>query len=142
MSSTTFFKRFLSDETEGQFRDIDRSDSCDICSGCNADHSRRVVLLKYDSLNGVLKMNLQQMRRNQLLIAALSSLLIASLWWIGDLPEVMYYVLPLVIFSLWIPAIMAHKQREGSSAWNVFFIVLGITVITAIVRTVWLIGRD
>ena len=87
-------------------------------------------------------MNLQQMRRNQLLIAALSSLLIASLWWIGDLPEVMYYLLPLVIFSLWIPAIMAHKQREGSIALNVFFIVLGITVITAIVRTVWLIGRD
>ena len=87
-------------------------------------------------------MNLQQMRRNQLLIAALSSVLAASLWWIGDLPEVMYYLLPLVIFSLWIPAIMTHKQREGSMAWNVFFMGLGITVIAAIVRTVWLIGRE
>jgi len=54
----------------------------------------------------------------------------------------MYYLLPLVIFSLWIPAIMTHKQREGSMAWNVFFMGLGITVITAIVCTVWLIGRE
>lgn len=86
-------------------------------------------------------MTLSQARRNQLIIAGLSSVLLATLWAVGDLPRYMYYALPFVIASLWIPAALAHKQREGSLVWNTFFGALGLAVVAVIARAVWLIGR-
>jgi len=53
----------------------------------------------------------------------------------------MYYTLPFIIAGLWIPALLVRKQLQGSLAWNLFFGVLGIAVISTIVRVVWLIGR-
>lgn len=86
-------------------------------------------------------MTLSQARRNQLIIAAISSVLLATLWGIGDLPRSMYYALPFVIVALWIPAFLAHKQRDGGLIWNSFFGVLGVAVVGVIIRAVWLIGR-
>ncbi|MEE8045996.1 MAG: hypothetical protein V3T49_04075 [Dehalococcoidia bacterium] len=86
-------------------------------------------------------MTLWQARRNQLIIAGISSVLLATLWAISDLPRSMNYALPPVIVALWIPAVFAQKQREGSPALNGFFGLLGIAVIAVVVRAVWLIGR-
>lgn len=86
-------------------------------------------------------MTLSQARRNQLIIAAISSVLLKSLWVIGDLPRSMNFSLPFVISALWVPAFLAHKQRDGSLAWNLFFGVLGLAVVGVVVRAVWLIGR-
>ncbi len=86
-------------------------------------------------------MTLHQARRNQLIIAGISSVLLATLWAIGDLPRSMYYALPFVIASLWVPAALVRRHRQGSVAWNLCFGLLGIAVVSAIVRTVWLIGR-
>lgn len=68
-------------------------------------------------------------------------MLLAALWIVGDLPQSMNYALPFVIGALWIPAFLAHKQRDGGVVWNSFFGVLGIAVVGVIVRAVWLIGR-
>ena len=87
-------------------------------------------------------MTLSQARRNQLIIAAISSVLLATLWAVGDLPRSMNYALPFAIAALWVPAFLAHKQRDGGLVWNAFFGVLGIAVIGVIVRAVWLIGRS
>ncbi|MDP6666157.1 MAG: hypothetical protein QF357_02020 [Dehalococcoidia bacterium] len=86
-------------------------------------------------------MTLRQARRNQLIIAGISTVLLATLWAIGDLPRSMYYALPFVIVSPWVPAFLAHKQREGSPGWNLFFGALGMAVTAVVVRAVWLIGR-
>lgn len=86
-------------------------------------------------------MTLYQARRNQLIIAAISTLLLGLLWTVGDLPRPMFYALPLVIVGLWVPALLVRKQLQGSLAWNLFFGLLGIAVISTIVRVVWLIGR-
>jgi branched-subunit amino acid transport protein len=86
-------------------------------------------------------LTLSQARRNQLIIAGISSVLLSMLWFAGDLPRSMYYALPLAIAALWIPAIFADKQRSGSVAWNVLFGALGIAVAVVVVRVVWLIGR-
>ncbi len=86
-------------------------------------------------------MTLRQARRNQLIIAGISSVLLVTLWAVGDLPRSMYYALPFVIAGLWIPALLVHKHRQGSLAWNMFFGLLGIAVVSVIVRAVWLIGR-
>ena len=86
-------------------------------------------------------MTLSQARRNQLIIAAISSVLLATLWAIGDLPRSMYIALPFVIAAIWIPAFLAQKQRDGGTLWNSFFGLLGIAVVGVIVRAVWLIGR-
>jgi len=86
-------------------------------------------------------LTLSQARRNQLIIAAISSVLLATLWTIGDLPRSMYYALPFVIVALWIPAALAHKQRDGGVVWNSFFGLLGLAVVSVVVRAVWLIGR-
>ena len=86
-------------------------------------------------------MTLRQARRNQLIIAGISSVLLATLWAVGDLPRSMYYALPFVIASLWVPALLVHKHRQGSLAWNMSFGLLGIAVVSVIVRAVWLIGR-
>jgi len=53
----------------------------------------------------------------------------------------MYYALPFVIVALWIPAALAHKQRDGGVVWNSFFGLLGLAVVSVVVRAVWLIGR-
>ena len=86
-------------------------------------------------------MTLYQARRNQLIIAALSTVLVAALWAVGELPVAMYYALPFVIVSLWVPALLVRKQLQGSLAWNLFLGLLGIAVISTVVRAVWLIGR-
>ena len=80
-------------------------------------------------------------RRNQLIIAGISSVLLAVLWIIGDLPRSMYYALPFVIGALWVPAALAEKQHQRSLRWNIFFGVLGLAVVSVVVRAVWLIGR-
>ena len=87
-------------------------------------------------------MTLYQARRNQLIIAGISTLLLALLWTIGDLPRSMNYALPFVIAGLWIPALLIRKQLQGSLVWNLFFGLLGFAVISTIVRAVWLIGRS
>ena len=86
-------------------------------------------------------MTLYDARRNQLIIAGISTILLAMLWIVSDLPRSMYYTLPFIIAGLWIPALLVRKQLQGSLAWNLFFGVLGIAVISTIVRVVWLIGR-
>ena len=86
-------------------------------------------------------MTLYQARRNQLIIAAISTLLLILLWKVGDLSRSMYYTLPFIIAGLWVPALLVRKQLQGSLAWNLFFGLLGIAVISTIVRAVWLIGR-
>ena len=86
-------------------------------------------------------MTLYQARRNQLTIAAISTVLLTALWTVGDLPVAMYYALPFIIVSLWIPALLVRKQFQGSIVWNLFFGLLGIAVISTVVRAVWLIGR-
>ena len=79
--------------------------------------------------------------RNQLIIAAFSSVMISILWVIGDLPFSMNYALAFVITALWVPVLLRHKQREGSMLWNVFFGLIGLVVLSIVVRVVWLIGR-
>ena len=69
-------------------------------------------------------------------------MLLAILWVIGDLPRSMHYALPFVIFALWIPAVLAHKQRDGGVRWNTLFGVLGIAVVIVVIRAVWLMGRS
>ena len=86
-------------------------------------------------------MTFYQARRNQLIIAALSTVLLAGLWAVGDLPLAMCYALPFVIVGLWVPALLVRKQLQGSLVWNLFFGLLGIAVISIVVRAVWLIGR-
>ena len=86
-------------------------------------------------------MTLYQARRNQLTIAAISTVLLTVLWTVGDLPVAMYYALPFIIVGLWIPALLVRKQFQGSIVWNLFFGLLGIAVISTVVRAVWLIGR-
>ena len=86
-------------------------------------------------------MTLSQERRNQLIIAGISTILLVALWTISDLPRSMYLALPLVIVVLWIPAVLAHKQREGSRVWNMIFGVLGLIVAAVVVWVGWLIGR-
>ena len=79
--------------------------------------------------------------RNQLIIAVFSSVMISILWVIGDLPLSMNYALTFVITALWVPVLLRHKQREGSILWTVFFALLGLAVLSIVVRAVWLIGR-
>ena len=79
--------------------------------------------------------------RSQLIIAVFSSVMISILWIIGDLPFSMNYALAFVITALWVPVLLRHKQREGSMSWNVFFGLIGLTVLSIVVRVVWLIGR-
>ncbi len=86
-------------------------------------------------------MTQSQARRNQLIIAGISTVLLSILWAVGDLPRSMYFALVPVIVALWIPAVLAHKQREGSRSWNAFFALLGIAVVAVVVRAVWLVGR-
>jgi len=86
-------------------------------------------------------MTLTRVRRNQLIIAGISSVLLATLWGVGDLPKHMNLALPFVIASLWFPAALAHKQREASLGWNLIFGVIGIAVLLVVGRAVWLIGR-
>ena len=86
-------------------------------------------------------MTLYQARRIQLIIAGISTLLLATLWTVGDLPRSMYYALPFTIAGLWVPALLVRKQLQGSLAWNLFFGLLGIAVVSTVVRAVWLIGR-
>ena len=86
-------------------------------------------------------MTLYQARRNQLIIAGISTVLLGMLWTVGDLPRSMYYALPFVIAGLWIPALLIRKQLQGSLAWNLFFGALGVVVVSTIVRAAWLIGR-
>ena len=87
------------------------------------------------------ELTLSQARRNQLIIAGTSTILLATLWAISDLPRSMYFALPPVIVALWVPAVLAHKQRDVSRGWNVAFGVLGLAVAAVVVRAVWLIGR-
>lgn len=86
-------------------------------------------------------MTLYDARRNQLIIAGISTILLAMLWTVSDLPRSMYYTLPFIIAGLWVPALLVRKQLQGSLAWNLFFGLLGIAVISTVVRAVWLIGR-
>ena len=79
--------------------------------------------------------------RNQLIIAAFSSVMISILWVIGDLPFSMNYALAFVITALWVPVLLRHKQRKVSMFWNVFFGFLGLVVLSIVIRVVWLIGR-
>ena len=86
-------------------------------------------------------LTLSKALRNQLIIAVFSSVMISILWFIGDLPLSMNYALTFVITALWVPVLLRHKQREGSILWTVFFALLGLAVLSIVVRAVWLIGR-
>jgi hypothetical protein len=86
-------------------------------------------------------MTLAQARRNQMLIAGISSVLLVALWIVGDVPTGMYFLLPPVIVAMWIPALLAHKQRIGSLRWNLLFGLLGIGVVSTVVRVVLYIGN-
>lgn len=86
-------------------------------------------------------LTLSKTLRNQLIIAVFSSVMISILWVIGDLPLSMNYALTFVITALWVPVLLRHKQREGSILWTVFFALLGLAVLSIVVRAVWLIGR-
>jgi hypothetical protein len=88
-----------------------------------------------------LELTLSQARRNQLVIAAISSVLLTTLWVIGDLSRSMNTALPFVIATLWIPVFLSRKQRNGGVLWNSLFGILGIAVVSVILRVVWLIGR-
>ncbi len=79
--------------------------------------------------------------RDQLIIAVFSSVMISILWVIGDLPLLMNYALAFVITALWVPVLLRQKQREGSILRAVFFGLLGLAVLSIVVRAVWLIGR-
>jgi len=87
-------------------------------------------------------MTLAQARRNQMLIAGISSVLLVALWIAGDVPTGMYFLLPPVIVAMWIPALLAHKQRIGSLRWNLLFGLLGIGVVSTVVRVVLYIGNS
>ncbi|MGB1748805.1 MAG: hypothetical protein ACPHK0_03375 [Dehalococcoidia bacterium] len=87
-------------------------------------------------------MTLAQARRNQMLIAGISSVLLIALWLVGDVPTVMYFLLPPVIVAMWISALLAHKQRIGSVRWNLFFGLLGVGVVSTVVRVVLYIGNS
>ena len=76
-----------------------------------------------------------------MIITGISTILLAALWAISDLPRSMYLALPPVIVALWIPTVLSHKQREGSRGWNMIFGVLGLTVAAVVVWVVWLIGK-
>ncbi|MDA1279514.1 MAG: hypothetical protein O3B95_05655 [Chloroflexi bacterium] len=86
-------------------------------------------------------MTVSPARRNQLIIAGLSSLLLMTLWTVGNLPRYMYFALPFVVGSLWIPAVLFEKQCAGSLGWNLFFGAIGVAVVLVVGRAVWLIGR-
>ena len=86
-------------------------------------------------------LTLSKTLRNQLIIAVFSSVMSSILWVIGDLPLSMNYALTFVITALWVPVLLRHKQREGSILWTVFFALLGLAVLSIVVRAVWLIGR-
>ena len=86
-------------------------------------------------------MTLSQTRRNQLIIAGISTVLMVILWSIGDFSREMNFALPLVIVALWIPAALAHKQREGGIVWNAPIVLLGLAVVAVVIRAIWLIGR-
>ncbi len=86
-------------------------------------------------------MTLSQTRRNQLIIAGISTVLMVILWSIGDFSRAMNFALPGVIVALWIPAALAHKQRDGGMAWNIPIMLLGLAVFTVVVRAIWLMGR-
>ena len=86
-------------------------------------------------------LTLSKTLRNQLIIAVFSSVMISILWVIGDLPLSMNYALTFVITALWVPVLLRHKQREGSILWTVFFALLGLAVLSIVIRVVWLIGR-
>ena len=88
-----------------------------------------------------LNLTLPKTLRDQLVIAVFSSVMISILWVIGDLPLLMDYALALVITALWVPVLLRHKQRDGSILWAVFFGLLGLAVLSIVVRAVWLIGR-
>ena len=87
-------------------------------------------------------MTLAQARRNQMLIAGISSVLLIALWLVGDVPIGMYFLLPPVIVAMWIPALLAHKQRLGSVRWNLLFGLLGVGVVSTVVRVVLYIGNS
>ena len=86
-------------------------------------------------------LTLSKTLRNQLIITVFSSVMISILWFIGDLPLSMNYAVTFVITALWVPVLLRHKQREGSILWTVFFALLGLAVLSIVVRAVWLIGR-
>ena len=86
-------------------------------------------------------LTLSKTLRSQLIIAVFSSVMISILWVIGDLPLLMNYALAFVITALWVPVLLRHKQRGGSILWAVFFGLLGLAVLSIVVRAVWLIGR-
>ena len=88
-----------------------------------------------------LNLTLPKTLRDQLVIAVFSSVMISILWVIGDLPLLMNYALAFVITVLWVPVLLRHKQRDGSILWAVFFGLLGLAVLSIVVRAVWLIGR-
>ena len=88
-----------------------------------------------------LNLTLPKTLRDQLVIAVFSSVMISILWVIGDLLPSMNYALTFVITALWAPVLLRHKQREGSILWAVFFGLLGLAVLSIVVRAVWLIGR-
>ncbi len=68
-------------------------------------------------------------------------MLLVALWIVGDVPTGMYFLLPPVIVAMWIPALLAHKQRIGSLRWNLLFGLLGIGVVSTVVRVVLYIGN-
>ena len=95
----------------------------------------------YSNEKAALVLTLWQARRNQLIIAGISSVLLATLWAISDLPRSLDYALAPVVVALWVPAALAHKQREGSLVWSGFFGLLGLAVVVVVMRIAWLIGR-
>jgi hypothetical protein len=82
-----------------------------------------------------------QVRRNQAIVAAISTVLLAILWATGSYPGSMNFTIPGAMVVTWIPVVLAPKLRQGSIAWNSLFGLLGLTVAGVAVRAIWMIGQ-
>ncbi|MBG82733.1 MAG: hypothetical protein CL791_05415 [Chloroflexi bacterium] len=81
------------------------------------------------------------MRRNQLIIAGISTVLLVLLWSNRNFTGVMKFALPFLIISLWIPPIFVQTQHDRGVRSNFLIGLLGIVVACFVVRAIWLIGR-
>lgn len=81
-------------------------------------------------------------RRIQAIVAGIASVLLLVLWVTENNPGSMNFAIPAAMAILWLPVVLAQKQRQGSIAWNSFFGLLGIAVVAVAVRATWMIGLE